>query len=58
MRDPKRIKLILNEIERIWSKTEDLRFFQLMIDLGVCPDSQFLWNLEDQDLLNHLNKIK
>ena len=60
MRDPKRIELLLNELKRIWSKkgTNDLRFGQLLIDLGVAPDSQMFWNLEDSDIINHLKKIK
>lgn len=53
-----RIPKLLKELERVWNKTPDLRFGQLLIDLGIAPDSLQFWNLEDQDLLNHLVKIK
>lgn len=33
MRDPQRIKLILQNIERIWEKGPDLRFNQLVMNL-------------------------
>ena len=37
-----------------WMDNTDLRFFQLLISLGVVPDDQFLWELEDKEILNHL----
>jgi hypothetical protein len=47
MRDPERIKKILALIEELWNKEPDLRFGQLMINLGAFPDFPFLWNMED-----------
>jgi hypothetical protein len=37
MRDPARIKKILELIENYWNKNPDLRMFQLLINL--CPDT-------------------
>jgi hypothetical protein len=33
LRDPKRIKPILKELERIWKQCPDMRFNQLMFNL-------------------------
>lgn len=58
MRDPKRIDLILGLIEKKWKKYPDMRFCQLMINLGVMPDALNRWTLEDDDLLKHLKKVR
>jgi uncharacterized protein YihD (DUF1040 family) len=46
MRDKKRINRIINEIKEKWEKHPDMRFNQLLINLGVIPDGRN-WNLED-----------
>ena len=59
MRDTKRISKILKELERIWNKSPDLeRLGHLLINIGISPDSVGFWNLEDDDILNHLKKTK
>ena len=58
MRDCKRIPKILKELERIWNKHPDLRFGQLIINIGISPDSLGFWNLEDDNILNQLKKTK
>jgi len=56
MRDPKRIPRILKELERIWKDAPDLRFCQLMINLGLIEDKK--WNYEDDKLEMELKEFK
>ena len=58
MRDPKRIKVILNLIEEYWNDNPDYRFGQMLINLGVSPDSTHFWNISDGDLLIWLENRK
>lgn len=58
MRDPKRIKKILKTLERRWTEFPDLRFGQLLINLGICEDDLRLWNLEDDVTFKHLGDFK
>lgn len=51
MRDKKRIKPILKEIETIWNKNQDLRLGQLIQNLG---DVYFL---EDEELIKRLKEL-
>lgn len=44
MRDPKRISIVLKEIEIIWSKNPDLRLCQLLSSVGG-------FYTEDEDLI-------
>ena len=57
MRDPKRIKRILELIEKIWDKSPDQRFGQLLINCGIVDDSLRVWNNEDNTLEEYLNKF-
>ena len=57
MRDIKRIKRILDKIEKIWNKSPDQRFGQLLINLGVVDDSIRIWNNNDDALEEYLDKI-
>jgi len=58
VRDKKRIKKILKEIEKIWNNAPDMRFGQLLINIGLVPDDMYTWNVEDEpDLLNQLKRI-
>lgn len=47
MRDVKRIKRILGYIEKYWNKNPDMRFYQMLINLGVISKDDRLWNMED-----------
>jgi hypothetical protein len=58
MREKARIKRILTLIEKQWIKREDQRFYQLLINLGMIEDNNELWNTEDDELEEHLKKIK
>ena len=59
MRDPKRIPLILGELEKAWKQNPDYRLTQLIIGIArtgeVCPK---LFNMEDEEFLNRLEKEK
>ncbi|MGV8152041.1 MAG: hypothetical protein ACP5OG_03095 [Candidatus Nanoarchaeia archaeon] len=58
MRDKKRIKRILELIENIWSDNPDLRFGQLIINLGIAKDDFNTWNNEDDELEKYLTNIQ
>jgi len=58
MREKERIKRILNKIEKIWNKHPDLRFGQLLINLGIVEDSFRVWNNEDNVLEEYLKGVK
>lgn len=53
MRDPKRIKPFLAEIEKIWKKYPDLRFGQLIVNIRFDRDPFFL---EEKDFLEALKR--
>jgi len=53
MRDPKRIKKILDKIEEIWKKDTNLRLTQL---IGNCFEPGDLYHIEDDKLLEKLEK--
>lgn len=47
MRDKRRIDRILKLIRKIWMKDPDMRFGQLLINVGIAPDDWRLWGMED-----------
>lgn len=50
MRDTKRIKPFLEEIEKLWEKVPDWRFGQLIINvLGTCKKDPFFY--EEDEML-------
>lgn len=59
MRDYDRIKEVLRQVERVWFKYSDTRFFQLVdwfkseIEKSTKKDPFYL---EDEDLINELRK--
>ncbi len=57
MREKARIKRILKKLERLWNKHPDLRFFQLLINFNLIPDTRY-WNIEDTDIEEILDLIK
>jgi len=65
MRDPKRIKNIMERVIELWGIYPDQRFFQFMHNLNSTANKALgnpadfdLYNLEDDQLLKLLNKIK
>jgi len=66
MRDKKRIKRILNKIEKVWNIYPDQRFFQLLFNYtqlgtrtenGSIKDPFRYGDEELEDILNGLNEI-
>ncbi len=50
MRDTKRIKPFLEEIEKLWEKVPDWRFGQLIVNvLGTCKKDPFFY--EEDEML-------
>jgi uncharacterized protein YihD (DUF1040 family) len=61
MRDPKRINPILSDIERIWTKTPDLRLCQILNILAKTYGDYKqtdLFYFEDSDLERAIEKYK
>jgi uncharacterized protein YihD (DUF1040 family) len=56
MRDPKRIKKLLKEIETIWMKYPDLRFFQLLINVFRLDENPYFYYLEDDKIIEELKQ--
>ena len=52
MRDPKRIKPLLEQIEKVWLKHPDLRLCQLLSN--HFPDCNDLFYIEDDKLMEEL----
>jgi len=58
MRDVKRINRILLKIGTYWHNNSDMRFYQMMINLGLIEDKIEYWRMEDDELEKALEKIK
>lgn len=62
MRDPKRIPVVLQEIERLWQAHPDWRLGQLVCNLAAWadPSQNIVWDVEDEILVaeaqRHLNQ--
>lgn len=54
MRDKRRIKDILERLEKVWDEYPDLRLGQLI--LNVCSDP-VLYYMEDDELLNKIESL-
>ena len=52
MRDPNRITLVLQEIERLWQAHPDWRLGQLICNLAAWadPERNIVWEVEDEVL--------
>ena len=57
MREPARMKRILGEIEKTWEENPDMRFFQLLINMGLIEDDALRWNYEDDTLEEFFSKV-
>ena len=58
MRPIERIPKLLELIQKEWEKSPDQRFGQLLINLGISPDNLQFWNLQDDLIIKHLEKVK
>jgi uncharacterized protein YihD (DUF1040 family) len=56
MRDPKRIKELLKQIETIWMKNPDLRFFQLLVNIFNLENGPYFYYLEDDKIIEELKQ--
>ena len=56
MRDESRIKKILKILEKMWLDMPDCRFGQMLINYGIIKDDIQAWTLEDDELLEGLEK--
>jgi uncharacterized protein YihD (DUF1040 family) len=55
MRNPKRIKRILNKLEKVWKKQPDLRLGQLLYSLAYL-DAKDIFYYEDECLEKTLDE--
>ncbi len=59
MRDPKRIKPLLEKIEKIWIENPDYRLGQLiMVIARTSEHNPKLFNLEESELLKKLEEFE
>jgi uncharacterized protein YihD (DUF1040 family) len=56
MRDPKRIDRIMSKLTKKWKKYPDMRFLQFMINVGLVPDTDGLWFVEDDEIERHIKR--
>lgn len=52
MRDPKRIEVIMNKLEKIWKKHPDMRFCQMFSNILL--EDEIPYYLEDDTLLKKI----
>ena len=61
MRDPDRIRRVLEVVEKVWEQHPDWRLGQLIENLAAWGEDS-VWNIEDDALVNevqtHLNQLK
>ena len=57
MRDIRRIKKILCLLELVWNQEPDLRFGQMLINHGIVPNGDQVWNYEDETLEEYLELL-
>ncbi len=50
MRELKRIKRILDKLEKLWNKSPDMRFGQLLINNHLARDDFQTWLKEDNEI--------
>ena len=64
MRDPQRISVVLEQVERIWRLHPDWRLGQLICNLAAWadPTQNIVWDIEDDTLIaeiqQHLSQLR
>jgi len=65
MRDPNRIAIVLEELEKFWTKHPDLRLGQILVIMNTSsrvkrelPHDNDVFNLEDDEFLIHLKEFE
>lgn len=56
MRDPNRIPIILEKLEKAWTNAPDLRLCQLIAILLPGPEARDIFNIEDDRINAALDK--
>jgi len=56
MREIARIDRIIDKIKKKWHNNPDMRFNQLLINLGVSVDIYENWSLEDDIIEKHIDE--
>jgi len=57
MRPKERIPEILDRIKAAWEAAPDMRFGQLLINMGVIEDSPHNWGVEDDITLDKVKNV-
>lgn len=57
MRNPTRIKRIINLCQKTWEKSPDLRFTQLVLIITKAKPGEDIWNMEDDEFEKKLKEI-
>lgn len=59
MRDPKRIKPLLERIEQLWTNNPDFRFGQLIMSITKTGEhNPKLFNMEEEEFLEKINETE
>lgn len=59
MRDPKRIKLLLEKIEQLWTNNPDFRFGQLIMSITKTGEhNPKLFNMEEEEFLEKITELE
>ncbi len=59
MRDPKRIRPFLEELEKLWTENPDYRFGQLVMVIARTQEhNPLLFNLEEDEFGRRLQELK
>ena len=45
-------------VEKYWNTNPDMRFCQMLINLGVAEDNIDFWRFEDDELIKQLEEIE
>jgi hypothetical protein len=55
MRDPDRIPIVLEKIERLWQRYPDWRLGQLVANVAAWRDTD-IWNIEENELTEEIDR--
>lgn len=59
MRDPKRIKAIIDELRKMWTSNSDLRLGQLVVNVvGPKEATPEMFYIEDDEFMARLQKLR
>jgi uncharacterized protein YihD (DUF1040 family) len=59
MRDPNRIKIIMDYLREVWEDNPDWRLTQLLVNTGVVPNFPGTWYYyEDSEFVRNIEALK